>query len=270
MRSEIGGPSRKPRRMPLFSATAARGHKGAARPWSDTPTSARSATAGKHQGGFSAAAGGFRARTGGDLSRAGGAPATIRRRHGIAPGGAPADDATRARSSLATDRDHRLGHRAHLPVARRARRAVRARRRRGRARGAPDRPPDLLRRPAAARATTTTSCSSRRPASTPSPRSSTTTSTARSCSRCACSRCASTSCATTPGTTRSPASTTGAASIRLLEMASRAATATAGSSRWCVLDLDHFKTDQRHRGPPGRRRGAPRARRPLPPGAAHR
>ena len=135
-------------------------------------------------------------------------------------------------------------------LARRARRAVLARRRRGGARRAPDRPPDLLRRAPAAQPATTTSCSSRRPASTPSPRSSTTTSTARSCSRCACSRCASTSCATTPGTTRSPASTTGAASIRLLEMAIARGNRYGWQFTLVVLDLDHLKTDQRHRGPP--------------------
>ena len=136
------------------------------------------------------------------------------------------------RRLLATHCDQRLGHRAHLPGARRARRAVRTRRRGGRARRAPDSAARSSAPAAGRSAPTTKSCSSRRPGLYTQPAlERRRASTARSCSRCACSRCGSTSCATTRGTTRSPVSTTAAASTACSRWRSRAATGTAGSSR---------------------------------------
>ena len=134
-----------------------------------------------YQGGHRAAAVGSRARLGGDpsgrTSRAGTDPQLARARD--VARGTEADACASSERSRAGRRDHRLGHRAHLPRARRARRAVRARRRRRRARGAGPRPPGVLRRPPAARRRRRGAARRAARASTPSPRSRTTASTAR-------------------------------------------------------------------------------------------
>ena len=57
---------------------------------------------------------------------------------------------------------------------------------------------------------------------------------------------------------------------RLLEMAIARSTRYGWPFTLVMLDLDHFKIDQRRTRPPGRRRGAARSRRALPARAAIR